>query len=93
MCYVYVSYLSKGTDDGALYNTSEEDKINIFGSCARWQVFQVVQYLLHCWGVGEEIGQSLKRTFNILKGHLENAGTNSDKIVSVILKEKLNRRK
>lgn len=29
-----VSYLSKGADDGALYDASEEDEVNIFGSCA-----------------------------------------------------------
>lgn len=40
-------YLGKGADDGALHDASEEDEVNIFGSCAWWQVFQVVQYLLH----------------------------------------------
>lgn len=33
------SYFSEGADDGALYDTSEEDEVNIFGSCAWWQVF------------------------------------------------------
>lgn len=42
-----MSYLSKGADNGALYDPSEEDEVNIFSSCAGWQVFQVVQYLLH----------------------------------------------
>lgn len=28
------TYLSKGTDDGALHDPSEEDEVNIFGSCA-----------------------------------------------------------
>lgn len=42
-----MSYLGKGTDNGAFYDPSEEDEVNIFGSCACWQVLQVVQYLLH----------------------------------------------
>lgn len=32
--FVSVSYFSKGADDGALYDASEEDKIDVFGSCS-----------------------------------------------------------
>lgn len=44
---VSVSYFSKGADDGALYDASEEDKIDVFGSCSWWQLFEIVQHLLH----------------------------------------------
>lgn len=44
------SYLGKGANNGTLHDALEEDQVNVFGSCARWQFFQVVQHLLHSWG-------------------------------------------
>lgn len=47
--WVVIYYLCQRLYNGALHDTSEEDKVNIFGSCPQWQVFQIVQYLLHSW--------------------------------------------
>lgn len=49
VCVCVSFYLCEGAHDRALHDASEEYEINIFGSWAWWQVFEVVQYLLHCW--------------------------------------------
>ena len=86
----FVTHLSEGPDDGALHDAFEEDEVNIFGSCAWWQVFQVVQDLLHGWR--EKIDARIRRReyqplslllFELLKYCLMNAGRSvSDKEIN-----------
>ena len=44
-----VCYLGEGADYGALYDSLEEEEVDVFGPRGGRHVSQVIQHLLHGW--------------------------------------------